>query len=702
MSVRPDGVAVVVFDAADNSVNAISSSFFAEFREVLDRIEADEAVRAAVLTSAKSDTFAAGADLDEVLRMESGEQAEAFVREAHRLLDRVARSRKPFVAAIHGAALGGGLEIALACHGRVATDHPKTVFGLPEVMVGLIPAGGGTQRLPRLIGVTRALPMMLTGNRIRARKALRTGIVDRIAGRKELTDYAATFALELAAGPLRRSIPFRDRVLASWPLRDFVLLRARKSVLAKTRGNYPAPLAIIDAVARGLRDGFAAGQETEIRNFGRLVVSEEGRNLLRLFRAMNDSKKPPVDALPRPVRAIGVLGAGLMGEGIAAVSLPVSRVVLRDISSDALHRAAGNIEKSLAKRESSGALTPADASSQRAALTTASDLAQIAGVDLVIEAVFEDLTLKRQVLAETEAVVSDDAVFASNTSALPIGDIARDARRPDRVVGMHYFSPVPKMPLLEVVAAAATAPDVVATAHATGVAQGKSVIVVNDGPGFYTTRILAPFMNEAIVLLEEGARIEALDAALMDFGFPVGPVTLLDEVGIDVAAHVAGHLGEVFAERGLGASPSLLAVAHAGYAGRKNRRGFFRYDESGRKRGANEEIYRLTGGRPRVRIAARDMVDRLVLLMVNEAVTCLADGVLRSPRDGDLGAILGIGFPPFRGGPFRWADAIGAGALVGRMDALERKHGRRFRPSALLRGLAERGEMFYAESDPGK
>jgi 3-hydroxyacyl-CoA dehydrogenase/enoyl-CoA hydratase/3-hydroxybutyryl-CoA epimerase len=690
------GVAIIRLDVPDSKVNVLSSALLDEFWAALETLAGDSSLRAAVLLSSKPDNFIAGADLGEVGAIDTAEKGSAFVRDGHGILDRLEASRKPVVAAIHGAALGGGLEVALACHLRIATRHPKTVLGLPEVMVGLLPGAGGTQRLPRLIGLVRALPMMLTGQRIRSRRALEYGLVDEVCEPDELERRATDAARRLAdAARRKRKTPLAVKVQNASPMRTLILSKAREGVRKKTRGLYPAPEAILDCVETGLREGFDAGREREIARFGTLAVSAEAKNLIWLFEAMNELKKMPEGSDPRVVRKLAILGGGLMGEGIASVSLALADVVVKDVSEDTLTNLKRGVESSLARRVASGALTENDALAQRERLTVTTDSARMEGADLVIEAVFEDLELKRRVLAETEAVVGDACVFASNTSALPIATIAEAAARPDRVVGMHYFSPVPKMPLLEVVVAPDTSAAAESTARRFGIDQGKTVIVVKDGPGFYTTRILAPFMNEAILLLEEGAEIRALDSALRDFGFPVGPVTLLDEVGIDVASHVAVDLGRAFASRGLDASPVLPRMVEAGYKGRKNGRGFFRYDGSRGKRPVNGEVYGFFGGPERRAFPPDEMADRLAFLMVNEAVHCLEEGVLACPRDGDVGAILGLGFPPFRGGPFHFIDGMGVAQTVARMKELESVHGARFAPASLLLSMAEAEERFY-------
>ncbi len=688
---RNDGVGILRFDTPDSPVNILSSRFFADFARHLDQVERDPDIRACVLSSAKPDSFIAGADLDELLAMTLPTQAAAFSREGHALLDRMAASSKPFVAAIHGPALGGGLEVALACHYRLASDDARTVLALPEVMLGLLPAGGGTQRLIPLVGIERGLPMLLTGQRIRAAKALKMGLVDAVTSPYGIEETACKAALMLAAGklsPKRRAPGMKERLLRG-PLRGMVLNKARKDVLAKTRGLYPAPLAILDCVGAGLANS-KRGYELEELGFGALVVSPEAKNLIGLFQATTAKKKLPGHLAPHAVHRLGVLGAGLMGEGIAAVSMADVPVVLKDVSDETLSRAARNLHGQLAKRVKSGSLTPTARDTNWHHLRFTTDATDLQGCDLVIEAVFEDLELKRSVLAETEAVIAPDAVYATNTSALPVAGIAAHAKHPERVLGMHYFSPVPKMPLLEIVVTPETADWAIATAMAAGKAQGKTVIVVKDGPGFYTTRILAPFLNEAAILLSQGVSVEAIDRALSDFGFPVGPFALIDEVGLDVAAHVSRELGRAFAHRGLEASDAVLRLSEAGFKGRKNGKGFYRYDQP--KKTVNPDIYpyfrKTPGAASPGRISHQDIVDRLVLLMVNEAVYCLQEGILSDARDGDLGAVLGLGFPPIHGGPFRYLDSMGPDRLVSQLAALAMAHGPRYQPAPLLVEMA--------------
>jgi 3-hydroxyacyl-CoA dehydrogenase/enoyl-CoA hydratase/3-hydroxybutyryl-CoA epimerase len=690
---RDDGVAVVWLDHPTKAVNTLSPAAVEEFNQKVAPLLDDTSVRAMVVVSAKPDTFIAGADLELIEGLDAAEIS-AMSRDGNALLERIATSIKPVVAAVHGAALGGGLEVALACHYILATDDPKTVLAQPEVMLGLLPAGGGTQRLVERVGLVAALPMLLTGKRVRARRARRMGLVDAITTPGGIAETGVRAALALADGSLKRRSRKKSLIdrLAKTPLgRTIVLRRARQQVARQTRGLYPAPPAILGCVEIGLRKGRVAGLARESEYFGKLAVTPESRNLVRLFHAMNEAKKG-TDGEARDIHRLAVLGGGFMGSGVASVSLGHCPVVVRDISSEVLGRAAKSIDNGLERQVRSGAIRRVEADRRRSRLQLTTEVDDLEGADLVVEAVFEDLDLKRRVLAEAEERISRQAVFASNTSALPISEIAAGARHPERVIGMHYFSPVPKMPLLEIVVADRTAQWAAATARAFGIAQGKTCIVVKDGPGFYTTRILAPYLNEAVLLVEEGARVEDVDRAMRDFGYPVGPLALIDEVGIDVGAHVSQDLGRAFADRGLQGSGAMPRLYDAGLHGRKNGRGFYLYPKKKKKKKqVNPGIYELLAGDGRRNIASAEIQDRLALLMVNEAVHCLQEGVISSPRDGDLGAILGLGFPPFRGGPFRYVDAVGREVITARLEELAAKHGKRFEPATEL----TEAETFY-------
>lgn len=724
VTTRPDGVGVVTLDVPGESVNTLYPALSDELEAALTRLESDASVKAVVITSGKKDGFIAGAKIEMIAEVTSAAQAAELSRKGQQGLNRLEKSTKPVVAAIHGACLGGGLELALACHWRVATDDAKTRLGLPEVQLGLIPGAGGTQRLPRLIGVADALDLILTGKQLKAARAKKAGVVDEVVPKTSLLEVASRRALEIAEGtlvPTTARAPktqdakgLQDRVkhllLDENPVgRQLVFRKAREKLVEKSRGHYPAPERAIDVIREGFDRGFDAGLEAEAKAFGELAVSDVSHRLVELFFAITALKKdngvddPSVQ--PLPVHKIGVLGAGLMGSGVAYVTTALAdlHVRLRDRDDESVARGLSSIAKLYAGRVKKRRLSKYERDRKLGLVSGTTDYTGFHNVDLVVEAVFEDLDLKHAVVKEAEAVLPEHAIFASNTSSLPITKIAEASKRPERVVGMHYFSPVDKMPLLEVITHPGTLPEVTATAVAVGKKQGKTVIVVRDGVGFYTSRILAPYMNEAAWALSEGARIEDLDEALLNWGFPVGPTTLLDEVGIDVGAKVGQVMEEAFGER-MKRPGSLDGFLKDGRLGRKAKKGLYAYDaegktkhESGRKV-VDEAAYDLMpGGRQRKSFPLEVLAERLVLQMVNEAVLVFQDGGLRSARDGDVGAIFGLGFPPFRGGPFRYVDSVGAASVVARLQALEKLHGVRFRPAPLLVEMASEGRRFHDE-----
>jgi len=703
-----DGVAVVTLDVPNAAVNTFTRLVREEFARVLDQLERDPAIQAAVIRSAKPDVWVAGADIEEFLQIETSSQAEAMSRDGHALLDRLENLRTPVVAAINGACLGGGLEAALACAYRVASDAPKTVFALPEVQLGLIPGGGGTQRLPRLVGLEAALDMILTGKNVRGRKALQIGLVHELVHPAILDEIAIARARALADGALRRGAPSGPHGARHLLLdenrvgRALVIRQAREKVLARTRGHFPAPLAALDAVANGFAHGSERGYREEARLFGELAVSEVSRQLVFLFFATTALKKDPGVADPAPpplpIRKLAILGAGFMGSGIASIAAPQGTIVrLKDADHARVGKGLATVRETLRERLTKKQITRQQLDDYMSLVGGTIEYAGFQNVDLVIEAVFEDLAVKQTVLRETEAATRPTSIFASNTSTIPIARIAEASKRPERVIGMHFFSPVTKMPLLEVITTPTTAPEVTATVVSYGKSLGKTVIVVNDAPGFFVNRILAPYINEAGILLDEGVAIDAVDRALVDFGFPVGPITLIDEVGLDIAGKSGAIMLDAFGAR-LAPSQSLQRVVSAGRTGRKGKSGFYKYDEAGKKSGVDLSVYDLLPtGQRRAELPGDEIQRRCVLAMVNEAARCLQDGVLRAPRDGDVGAVFGIGFPPFRGGPFRYVDSLGTERIVRALEGLNADRAPRFAPAQLLIEMAREGRRFYPE-----
>jgi len=704
-----EGVGRIVIDRPDDRVNAIDVRLVSDLAAAVAQARA-AAPKVVIVTSGKPDQFVGGADLT-MLRSAPAEGIADASRALQRVLADLAALPCPVVAAIGGSALGGGNEIALACDWRVAASSPAVRIGQPEVQLGLIPAAGGTQRLPRLVGLPRALDVILNSRRLTARRALRAGLVDEVVHPAKLDRAAADCGLRGGKRRLRGGATTVERAI-TWipPLRAFALSRARFRVLKETKGRYPAPLRALDAIAAGLGRGMASGYAAEATSFGELAASETARNLVALLLLTLRQRGAGAElGSPRMVHELGVVGAGFMGSGIAQAGAAAGlRVRVRDVDAAAVARGLSAARKLTEDAARKGVFDRREAVRIVGRLSGAPDLSGFGRCELVVEAVFEELAIKRRVIAELEAAMGDDAIIASNTSALPIGEIAAQARVPERIVGMHFFSPVHRMPLVEVVWPARADGTAVATAVAVAHALGKTPIVVRDGPGFYTTRVISALSGEALQVLQGGARIEDVDAALVRFGWPIGPLALADEVGLEVAAHA----GETVARaRGL-ERPRIVGLLIAeGLKGKRSGGGFYRYarrgeghgrlrtwlsrgsaeersDYDGKRRVGNARVYELLGTTPSA--PTEDIAERCTLAFVNEAARCLDEGILRSPGEGDLGAVLGLGFPPFLGGPFRWADARGP-ALRDALRRLEEKHGPRFAAAESLRD----GRRFY-------
>lgn len=682
-----DGVARITIDLPDRPVNTLGAWFADELDAVLDRVEEASVCRGVVFLSGKEDSFVVGADLEMIRDCDNADEIEGMSRRAQEVLARLSALNVVTACAIHGTCFGLGLELAMACDLRVVSDDRSTRLGQPEVKLGLLPGAGGTQRLPALVALPKALELLLTGKSVSAVEAVGVGLVHEACPRPLLDQVVDRRMVEPRDQEVS-ALSDRLRKLAeeSRVAHRVILDRAGSKARAKTRGNYPAPDRILEVVETGLRGGMEAGLAAERKAFGELAVTPESRELVRLFFVDQALKKEDWgvdDVEPAEVERIAVVGGGLMGAGIAQVSSREAgaAVRLKDVSSEPLVKAMNAIGSSLDDEVSKGKLT--DFERQRAfhRIGPTSSYRGFRHCKLVIEAVFEDLELKHQVLGEIEQHGPEDVIVASNTSAIPVARLAEASRRPERLLGMHYFSPVPEMPLLEIVAGPETSDEVLATCVAFGRAQGKKVIVVDDGPGFYTTRILAAFMNEAFHLYEQGADILDVDGGLEKFGFPLGPFQLADEVGLDVAQEIEQSLEELFAGRL--PRPSVVGwMVERDRLGKKNGKGFYRGSGSDRKVDPAVADVPRTGQRARG-LAPEEMGWRCVLRMIDEAVRCYADGVLRSARDGDAGAVFGLGYPPFRGGPFRTIKAEGAATIVTRM----REHG--MDPCELLVVMAE-------------
>lgn len=696
---QDNGIALVAIDVPDETMNVLKDTFGPQINALLDEIEHDNDITGVVIYSGKDNSFVAGADVSMLEACTSAQQGADIGKGGQDIFNRIENLAKPVIAAIHGPALGGGLELALACHGRVCSDDAKTQVGLPEVQLGLLPGSGGTQRLPRLISVQKALTMMLTGAAQRPKQALKAGIVDAVVPRAILLQEAQNMAL--AGKPKIRPTKLNlvAKLLENTALgRKVLFSQARKQTLRKTQGNYPAPLAIIECIETGLAKGMTAGLALEAKRFGELVMTDESKALRSLFFATTEMKKEQgvADVPAKPVQKAAVLGGGLMGGGIAFVTATKAKLPVRikDIAdqgiANALNTAFGLLNRRVKKR----ILRHSQMQQQLSLITGTTDYSGFKDVDVVIEAVFENLELKQQMVADIENHCSPETIFASNTSSIPISQIAAKAARPENVIGLHYFSPVDKMPLAEVIAHAGTSDQTISTTVALAKKQGKTPIVVKDGAGFYVNRILAPYMSEAANLVLAGEPIDKIDKVMVKFGFPVGPLKLMDEVGIDVGTKIIPFLVAEFGER-FTAPDAFQVVIDDDRKGKKNSKGFYDYSAQAKGKTVDESIYTLLGLTPNPTLSDTHMIQRCVYLMLNEAARCLDEGVIRSARDGDIGTIFGIGFPPFLGGPFRYMDKIGIATLVEELQELAKNHGDKYLPAEILVNMSEENKTFY-------
>ncbi|HHC7311932.1 TPA: fatty acid oxidation complex subunit alpha FadJ [Vibrio campbellii] len=695
LKIDEQNIAWLAIDVPNEKMNTLQAAFADEMKEIFAQLKDTSGVKGMIIHSLKPDNFVAGADVRMLEACTTASEAEALAKQGQDLFQQLSDLPYPVVAAIHGPCLGGGLELALACDYRVCTDSDKTRLGLPEVQLGLLPGSGGTQRLPRLIGLLPSLDLILTGKQLRAKKAKKLGVVDACVPETVLLDVAKMH-VEKGKKKGKQKQSTKEKLMSGSGLgRKFVFEQAAKKTNEKTRGNYPATVAILEVIQHGLEKGFAQGQELEAKRFGELVMSSESKALRSIFFATTEMKKENgAEAEPATVNKVGVLGGGLMGAGISHVSVAKAKVPVRikDVSNDGVLNALNYNYKLFEKQRKRRIISKAGLQSKMLQLSGGIDFTSFNHIDVVIEAVFEDLDLKQTMVADIEANAKPETIFATNTSSLPIHKIAEKAERPENIVGLHYFSPVEKMPLVEVIPHETTSEETISTVVALAKKQGKTPIVVKDKAGFYVNRILAPYMNEAAHILLANEPIEQLDGALLDFGFPVGPITLLDEVGVDIGAKIMPILVNELGERFKG--PDVFdTLLNDGRKGRKTGKGFYTY--KGKKKEVDKSVYKLLNLTPESKLSDNDIALRCVLPMLNEAVRCLDDGIIRSPRDGDIGAIFGIGFPPFLGGPFRYMDQFGLKELVEKMNEFASKYGDRYAPCDGLLTRAGEGRNFY-------
>jgi 3-hydroxyacyl-CoA dehydrogenase/enoyl-CoA hydratase/3-hydroxybutyryl-CoA epimerase len=704
-----EGSVSLKLDVPGRAVNVFNRQVMADLDAALD-VVADSKPPLLVVQSGKKSGFVAGADLHEFLAIQDTAGASAISAAGQKLFDKLAGLSMPTIAAISGACLGGGLEFALACDYRLVFDKPSTQLGLPEVELGLLPGWGGTQRLPRVIGLERALRVILDRKRLSAKEAFRWGLADDLASTEaELRDqFAQLTARAISRGKRRLSgLPlrtWRQRLLESNPLGRRVLFRVTERLLRrKVWDDMPAPFEALEAIRVGIRDGLTAGLAYERGAAGRLAVSMACRNLITLFFQSERGRKLPEElrgVTPADVRRVGVVGAGTMGAGIAQLAaFKGCKVIVQEVSQAALEGGLARITSLFQKAVERRLLTEPESVQRLAAIHGTLKWEGFDNVDVVVEAALEDLDAKRAVFRELEARTRPATVLATNTSSLPVERLQEGLAHPERVAGMHFFNPVHKMPLVEIARAPATSDQAAATLTQWAINLGKTPVIVRDSPGFVVNRILMPYLNEAVLLVAEGLDIEQVDRVMKRFGMPMGPLELLDQIGLDVAAHVAQSMQPVLAGR-FEPNAAFEKMRGEGLLGQKSGRGF--YLHGGQKPKVNPQAQELlrrgrasgaSGALPAA-VRVSEGRERMVLLMVNEAALGLSEGLTASASAIDLAMVLGTGWAPHRGGPLRYADDRGLADVVQALTTLATRHDRRFEPCAELRRRAEASEPF--------
>lgn len=693
---RDDGICLVTFDRPGSSANVFDLRTLDELAQELEFIERQTELKGVIFVSAKRSIFIAGADLNAIRKVASVEDARNYIERGQAVMNRIAALRIPTVAAIHGAAVGGGYELCLACDYRVASPDHSTKIGLPETKIGLLPGWGGSTRLPRLIGLPKALDIILGGKTVPAKLALKLGMVDELAPAEYLVQAALRKIQQGKPCPADHWL-VNNRLVAS-----VVAPKVRKQLWKRTRGHYPATMKALDVVTRGISRSMESSLALERDGIIELMQTEVCRNLIDIFFLQERAAKKTVPGLLpdpdlKPVAHTAVIGAGVMGAGIAQwISARKLPVILRDINTEQVARGMAGIARLYRDGVRHHIFTEHEARAGMDHVHPAPTEVPLRHVDLVIEAAVESLELKKKIFQRLDELASPEAVLATNTSALPISEMAAATRHPERVVGLHFFNPVHRMPLVEVIAARQTAPEVLQRAVKFAQQIGKLPVVVKDSPGFLVNRILMPYLVEAGNLFEAGARMEDLDEVMLDFGMPMGPMRLLDEVGLDVALHVADTLAAHFSDRMI-VPNCLRQMTAAGLLGRKSGAGFYLHEKS-KEATPNPQTSAYVLHQKAGAIGREELQERMVFLMLNEAVRCLEEQVVTDPGDVDFAMIMGAGFAPFRGGPLRHLDTVGAARLVGAMDHLVASGTAHFKPCKLLAEMAEKNEKFYSNT----
>lgn len=716
-----EGIANVVFDLPNEKVNKLSAKVLLELEKILDDIKTNNKIRVLVFRSEKKGIFIAGADINEIKAIKN--EAEAFrkVSQGQNILNKIEDLPFPTVALINGACLGGGLELALSCRYRVVADNEKTKLGLPEVSLGIIPGFGGTQRLPKIVGLKTALPMILSGKAVDAKKAYKIGLADEILREEFCENSLSKFFDTILLNPkenkylkLRnRARTIRNIIDNTLLLRYVIYYLAKKDLMKQTKGHYPAVLAALNVIKKtySICDYFRnRGLKIEAQHFSKLAIGEVSKNLIDLFFISEEIKKDSgvgEDIVALEVKNAALIGAGVMGGGIAWLFSNYDIAVrMKDISLKGIELGFKQVQKVYAQLKKIRKYDDNKINLKTSNITSTTDYTGFKSANLVVEAIIEDINIKKNTISEVEKHIAPNTIIASNTSSLSISSMSEALQFPERFVGMHFFNPVNRMPLVEVIRGEKTSNQTVATIVALSKKLGKTPIVVKDVPGFLVNRILIPYINEAGYIISQGVDIKLLDELVVKFGMPMGPFTLADTVGIDVGYKVAKILEDGYGQRMKVCD--LLEIIHQDkeLLGKKSGQGFFLYDLRGQVTGINPKIMEMIFKQnpnlsnkdqnnssnlnpQKQQELIDDAVDRCIYIMINEATKCLEEQVVKNARYLDMAMIMGTGFPAFRGGLLKYADSIGIREVVSRMKDLQRKYGQRFEPSALLVEMAK-------------
>lgn len=716
LTIEKNGVANLIFDMPDEKVNKLSAPVLAELEKAINVIDGNKAIRVLIITSHKKDIFIAGADINEIKEIRDVKDALAKVSRGQNILTKISQLKIPTISVINGACLGGGLELALACKYRFAITNPKTSLGLPEVNLGIIPGFGGTQRLPALIGLQESLKIILPGKSIDAKKALKIGLVDDLIREEFLEEKLGDFVTEiLTKGEKNRYLLIREQarknrfIFESILFGKFIIITlAKRDLMAKTKGQYPAPLYALEVIRRTYgKLNSKKGLETELEAFCELAISDISKNLIEIFFISEELKKDSgveKNVEVKDIKNAALIGAGVMGGGIAWLFSNYDiDIRVKDIAQNAIALGYQQVIKIYNQLKKIRKYTESQINLKLAKVTAGVDYTAFDKADIVIEAVVENMNIKKKILAEAETKVAVDTVIASNTSSLSISEMAKDLQRPERFAGMHFFNPVNRMPLVEVIRGEKTNDQAIATIVKLSKKLGKTPVVVKDVPGFLVNRILLPYMNEAAYLLQEGAGISRIDYLVEKFGMPMGPFILADVVGIDVGVKVAHSLYEGYGER-MKVADILDKIYndHKELLGKKVGKGFYSYNSDERIKpmlnGKISEILNTLRAEKSITkkaVSDSEIVDRCILTMVNEAAKCLEEGVVKNARHLDMAMIMGTGFPAFRGGVLRYADSFGITEVVVRLQEFNKKCGARFEVSKLLIEMADKNQKFY-------